>query len=145
MQTKVPSGRIDRITDTVVRELNGDEVMRISSNDITIFYSNGEHEKHREYDNIILADASIWNVAMLAAKIYLGVCSLCRRPPYTFPFRRRATHGLVRLSSAKACPCGVLCCPAHCRQGDDGVWRCLRCTRRFTVHRGIRSIFFHRE
>ena len=145
MQGNFQPGPITRITDTVIRDINGEEVLRISTTKMTVRLPDGSVETHTSHDNIITVDGSTWNFAMLAAKIYLAVCPLCRRPPYTFPFSKRPNHGLLRLSRAKTCVCGALCCAAHRKLCLDGRWRCLRCARRYSLGIALKSIFFSRS
>ena len=139
---------IIRKTDTIIYDANGDEVIRLTMEEITIWHPDGTIEVYKHHDNINLADGSSWNVNMLFAKppVYLGVCDLCRhKPPYTFPFRTKPSCGLVRLTKAKLCSCGALTCPKHHRRCRDGTWRCTRCARCHTLKMFCMRLFFVRR
>lgn len=124
-----------------------EEVARITGTDITIRQPDGALEQRKLHDNLVLVDGTNFNAAMMfgTPRVDIGVCRLCRRPPYTFPFCKRPTHGLVRLARAKACVCGTLCCPKHRHRCADGRYRCPKCTWRWRLRQCIVWIFCVQE
>lgn len=135
---------IIRTVETVFYESDGSEVLRLSARQLTLHHPDGSIEQRKINDNLVLVDGSTWNAAMLLAQppVAVGICELCRRPPYMFPARAKPTHGLVRLSRAKACTCGTLCCPRHRRRCADGQIRCAHCARRWSWKERVLSLFF---
>lgn len=138
---------IIRTVETVFYDNDGYVVMRLSATQMTLHHPDGRIEQRKINDNLVLADGSTWNAAMLLAQppVPIGVCGLCRKPPYTFPWRAKPTHGLVRLSRAKTCQCGTLCCPAHRVRCADGQVRCLRCAHTWSWKERLLSLFFAKE
>ncbi|MGD2111548.1 MAG: hypothetical protein PVI86_19400 [Phycisphaerae bacterium] len=134
-------------TDSVIRDKNGEEILRIGAGEFTICYPDGRIERHKVSTNIILTDGTNFNVGMMYANppVQVGVCSLCRHPPYSFPIRQAASHGLVRLTRARTCTCGTLCCVRHCKLCTDGRFRCLRCARKWSWKEVISRVFFAKE
>ena len=120
-----------------------EEVARIKGSDITIRHPNGALEQRKLHDNLLLVDGTNFNAAMMFStpRVDIGVCRPCRRPPYTFPFRKQPTHGLMRLTRAKTCACGVLCCPKHRHRCADGRYRCPRCLWRWRLRQSIVWVF----
>ena len=134
-------------TESVIHDKNGDEILRLGASEFTMRFPDGRIERHKVSESIILADGTNFNVGMMytSPPIQIGVCSLCRRPPYSFPFRDTPSHGLVRLTRAKTCTCGALCCTRHRRLCSDGRYRCLPCARRWSWKEAVLSIFFAKE
>lgn len=123
---------ITKITDT-----DGNVILEIGQQEYTVRHSDGSITHRRINENMQLVCGTIWNPLM--AKIYVGICSQCRRPSL---FRRKA-HGIVAMHRAKLCvDCGTLCCPRHKKLGRDKKWRCLKHTK---MHRFIKPIFFKQE
>lgn len=136
---------IIRSTETVVRD-GDEEIARFTATEMTLRHPDGKIEHSRLHENLILSDGTSFNAAMMFAQppVQIGVCRLCRRPPYTFPVRDRPTHGLVRLTRAKTCAhrhCGSLCCPKHRTRCSDGQYRCTRCARTWFWWELILGIF----
>ena len=134
-------------TDSVIRDGNGEEILRIGASEFTVRAGDGSVRRHKVSENIVLADGTNFNVGMMYTNppIQIGVCSLCRRPPYSFPFRDARSHGLVRLTRARTCTCGALCCMKHCKLCSDNRFRCLRCVRRWSWKEAILCVFFAKE
>lgn len=127
----------------VIRDEAGTPVVLIGTHEITC-QTNGEIQVFKQFDTIVLADGSCVGVASLLGKpgIDLGLCRLCRNPPYTFPHRRRPTHGLVRLDRAHTCSCGAVICTRHAKFGSDGRWRCIPCARWHSFWDFLLGLFF---
>jgi hypothetical protein len=96
----------------------------------------------RKLDTLIeLMCGTMWHPGM-ADKVPVGVCTLCRQPPYTFPHREPPRHGIVSRKMARTCvDCGVLACPKHVLK-VDGRWRCVRCARKHRRLSILRGLFF---
>jgi hypothetical protein len=130
---------------TILRDVDGSEILRLGMHEVTIKQAGGVLEKHTHHDSIRLVDGSMWTpLEMAKPEGAVGACFLCRHPPRGFFRRQPASHGLIRLSNAKTCPCGRLVCAAH-REKCDGVWRCLPCARRWRWGQRILGVFFSKE
>jgi len=134
---------------TVLLDLDGSEILRVGLHETTIKQPgiNGALEVYKTHDNIRLVDGTIWNAMMLLAKppVNLAVCACCRHPEWKFFGQEQPTHGLLRLSRAKTCPCGQTTCPRHTKLGGDGVYRCPRCASRWARSQLVLSLFFSKE
>lgn len=141
MTPNQPGGApIIRITEAVV--MDGDEVvLRLRGTQVLIRNPGGKTEQRRSYENILLADNTSFNAAMLAAQppVVLCCCRLCRHPAYSFPWREKPNHGLIRLDRAKNCAggCGALCCAKHRVHCSDRKYRCTRCSRKWRLAQGL--------
>ncbi|MBL1216577.1 MAG: hypothetical protein D8M59_03695 [Planctomycetes bacterium] len=137
-----------RSTDNVIYDNDGTEILRITASEMTIQMPDGTLEHRKKHENLILADGTSWNAAMLYAQppVQIGACAQCRKPPYSFPFRAKPSHGLVRLTRAKTCPdCGTLTCPKHRTRCSDGRFRCTVCARKWRLRESILGLFFVTE
>jgi hypothetical protein len=146
----IPAVPILRSTDTVVRDTDGEEVVRLSATEFTVRYPDGRLESRKLHENLVLCDGTSFNASMLFANppVQIGVCRYCRRPPYRFPWREAPTHGVLRLTRARTCSghrCAVLCCSRHRMLCSDGRYRCLRCSRRWAWKEFVLGIFFERS
>ena len=109
-----------------------------------VIHEPGPSVSSRKLSNLLqLMCGTVWHPRMLD-KVPVGVCQLCREPPYTFPRRSRPRHGIVSRKMARICvDCGTLACPKHIRQ-VDGAWRCVevRAVRREApgLDRGARHL-----
>ena len=148
-RTKLTTGPIVREIDTIIHDAQGREILRVGMTETTFRHADGTFEILEKHESLTLADGSNWSPAMLLGNkpAHVGCCALCNDPPRRGIFRERPSAGLVRLSRAKTCapPCGKLLCPRHRKLCSDGVWRCLRCARRYALKTAIKSIFFERR
>ncbi|MCY2950834.1 MAG: hypothetical protein NTU53_02525 [Planctomycetota bacterium] len=130
----------------VIRDEDGAPVVLIGTHEITC-QTHDEIQVFKQFDTIQLADGSCMGVASLLGKTAadLGICRLCRNPPYTFPSRRKTIHGLVRLDRAHTCSCGAVICTRHAKLGSDGQWRCIPCARRRSFSDLLLGLFFTRR
>jgi len=138
---------IIRTTDTIVRDVDGNEIARFGAHEWTLWHPDGTIEHRKHHENIVLVDGTSWNVSMLLGQnpVQIGACQLCRQPPFRIGRRDRPTHGLVRLTRAKTCcDCGALCCPKHRRRCPDGRFRCTTCARRRSMWDFFIGILFAR-
>jgi hypothetical protein len=133
-----------RQTINVVRDAHGEEILRTTASEWTLLSPEGVLTNGRLHEAIQLSDGSAWSPAMAFGQnpVLVGCCDLCRHPPFRFPRRERATHGLVRLDRAKTCPCGTLLCPRHACRCADRRYRCPACYRRWRLRRGLLGVFF---
>ena len=133
---------------TVLKDLDGTEILRVGLHETTIKQpGSGALEVYKTHDNIRLVDGSMWNAMMLMAKppVNLAVCPWCRHPRWKFFGREQPTHGLLRLSRAKTCSCGQVACPRHRKLCRDGEYRCPRCASRWARNQLLLSLFFSKE
>lgn len=119
-------GPIVQVTDHVVRD-GHETVVCISNTKLTLRHPNGTIERRDRFESVVTEDGFSWHAGLLAANppVYVGVCRLCRHPPYTFPWRARPRMGLVLMEAAEQCTCGALVCGKHRRLCRDGQYRCL--------------------
>ena len=132
---------------TVLLGINGELILQIGFDDYIVVQPNRSISQYKISANIALVDGTFFNPSLLLAKppIYIGVCELCRHPPFLGLGRKKATHGIVTLARARICAdCGLLCCPKH-RSKHSGDWLCPSCRRkrRFTGFLG--AIFLRSE
>jgi hypothetical protein len=141
------AGPILRATDTIIRDINGEIIATLTAEEMTVHYPDGRVVNRKKLENIELVDGTGFNAGMMLANppVQIGVCHFCRHPPYTFPVRDKPTHGLIRLSRAKTCTCGMLCCRKHRQLCRDGIVRCPPCTRRWFWKEAVLGIFFSRS
>ena len=139
--------RVLRTTDTVIRDVDGEEILVISNQQVTLKEPNGDVVHQSIYTNIALVDGTCFHPAQLAAQppCELVVCPFCRHPPYTFPWRHRATHGLLRLANSRVCECGTRACAKHSRVSRDGAIQCIRCARKWWWLNWIIRLFYSEE
>ena len=100
----------------------------------------------KQHSSVLLMDGTFWHPGM--RNVRLGVCQLCREPPYTFPFRKKPQHGLVSLApggGVNCAGCGMILCPAHARRGADSRSRCPSCARGGAFRRFFEWLFWATE
>ena len=135
------------ISRTVLRDVHGEAILELGLDDYMVQHSDGSITQHKISTNIQLVDGTQWNPGMLVTNppVYIGVCELCRNPPFLGLGRERPTHGICTLARAKMCTdCGLLCCPRHrSKLGED--WLCPSCRRRHRFRGFFGSIFFSTE
>lgn len=125
-------------TTTKITDIDGNVILEIGQQEYTVRHSDRSVTHRRINQNMQLVCGTIWN-ALMIAKIYVGICSQCRKPSLF----RRETHGIVAINRAKQCvDCGTLCCPRHRKLGSDKKWRCLKHAR---IHKFIKPIFYERK
>jgi len=132
---------------SILRDINGAVILEIGLDDYLLQHPDGSISQHRVSDNIQLVDGLIWNPGMLITKppTYVGICHLCRHPPFVGLRREPATHGIVSLARAKMCfRCGILCCPRH-RRNVSGKWVCLSCAGKSHIKDFFLSLLFRSE
>ena len=131
-------------TETIIPDKDGNEIMRITVRDIFVRHPNGVIEKYKQHQHIALRDGTIFHVGMLVRDppADLAVCDLCRAPPLRVGLPERPTHGLIRLSNARTCDCGNVCCAAHRKTDREGNLCCLRCARSELLIRTLLFPFF---
>jgi hypothetical protein len=119
--------------DNTVYDEHGNVILQVVSGQYLLTSPDGTVTSRSVSSTIQLVCGLQWapsHAAMRDHAVRIGVCMLCREPPYRFPFRRRPRHGLVSLRRAKRCAsCGRLICPQHRTMGPDGRWRCIVCAR----------------
>lgn len=115
----------------------------------TVVLPNRRVIQYRVGTNIQLVDGLIWNPTMLNRNppLLLGVCEVCRHPPFSFFNSQVPTHGLCSLNNSRRCwNCGQFCCPAHAKRSSlDRHWRCVRCAEGHLVWRLLNWIFYTRQ
>ena len=106
---------VDQIWQTVLFDDDGKPILEVSDSEYVVNGPNGEVTIKRLNSSIQLMCNSQWHPGPDAEP--LGVCELCRKPPYKFPFRDKPKHGLVSLKYARRCSrCySRLLCPKHVR------------------------------
>jgi len=135
--------------DNTVYDEHGNVILQVVSGQYLVTTPDGTVTSRSVGSTIELVDGTQWSPAQAAVKdnpIRVGVCILCRHPPYQFPRRQKPRHGLVSLRRAKRCAsCGRLICP-HCRKmRTDGKWRCIVCYRRHWWRMLLLRLFFSFE
>lgn len=131
-------------TGAILWSSDGQPILEMWSSDYMIHEPDGSISTRKLNTAIELMCGTMWHPG-IADRIPIGVCQLCRQPPYTFPFRERARHGIVSRKMARTCvDCGRLACPKHIRQ-VDGAWRCVQCAGKHRALSFLRSIFFRCE
>jgi len=131
---------------TSLKDLDGSVILSVGLHEATIKYPDGRLEIRKIHDCIRTVDGSMWSpLEMAKPGGAVGICFWHRHPARGLFGRPRASHGIVRLSRAKTCPCGRLVCVAHQKQCSDGVIRCLPCARRWRWGQWLLSVFFRRE
>jgi len=133
------SARRDTITQ--ITDINGEVILEIGLHEYTVRHADGSMTHRRINENIQLVDGTMWNPGLVQmAKIYVGVCQLCRTALWG-----RRSHGLVAMHRAELCvDCGVLVCPIHVRMGRDMKYRCVRHHRTHLLRTLLRPVFFER-
>jgi len=138
-------GGVDQVWQTVIWNDDGNPILEVSE---------GEYVVHKP-DNSIIIQHSNNSIQLMCGQFWqpgpkalpLGVCELCRNPPYRFPFRKKPRHGLVSLKYSKYCSggCGRLLCPSHAHLCKDRRYRCPSCARKYRFWRFIKSLLFRYE
>lgn len=137
--------------DNTIYDERGNVIFKTVTGQYLIHEPDGSMTSRSEGSTIELVDGTQWSPAQAAMKdnpIRVGVCQLCREPPYQFPFRAKPRHGIVSLRRAKRCAgsgCGRLLCPQHRKMGSDGRWRCTVCARRHWWRMLVLRLFFSFE
>ena len=124
--------------------VDGELAARIGTSSIMLHRPGGRGvDVMNTFDTITLSCGTCVSAgALIAREIQIGACWLCRHPPYQFPFRAAATHGLVALERALLCrSCGRLSCPKHVQQSAEGTWLCIPCARKARRREFILSLF----
>jgi hypothetical protein len=129
---------------TVLCDIDGEVVLDIGYTDFTV-QTNNIIQQYQIGAYIQTVDGRQWSPIQLRSQppVYVGICSLCRKPPFRWWGHEKPTHGVVTLQSAHTCvECGQLCCPRHFRKGRDGNYRCRPCSSRRRLKAKVKSIFF---
>ena len=134
------SARKDTITQ--ITDINGEVIMEIGLHEYTVRHTDGSMTHRRINENIQLVDGTMWNPGLVQmAKIYVGVCQLCRTALWG-----HRSHGLVAMHRATLCnDCGALVCPTHARLGRDKKWRCVNHHRTHLLKSLVHPIFLERK
>ncbi len=131
--------------DSVIRNLDGKEVLRSSFVVETEVDDQGAMTTLKQSESFVLQDDTVWNHAQSMRQhdpVHLAVCEVCRSESHPHASR---SHGLMAVHNAARCrDCGRLCCPRHARQGSDGMTRCVACARRLQWKKILHRIFFVR-
>jgi hypothetical protein len=132
---------------TLLYDRNGEPILQVSASKQIIQDPVRGMIAQTLNSSIELSCGMQWHPGLLNGPqaVLIGVCEICRHPPYRFPRRERPTHGIVSLQAACRCVCGLLVCPRHAMQCDDGRWRCPRCASRYRLGRFFLGLFFHIE
>jgi len=119
-----PQISLRKETKTKISDEEGNVVLEIGLEEYTIRHSDKSLTHRRLNESICLVCGTIWHPGMMSEKIYVGICSQCRKPKL---FSRKS-HGIVALHQARHCvKCGKTLCPAHRHLSQiDQKWRCLR-------------------
>ena len=126
----------------------GNVIMEMTSGQYMVREPDGSFITRNENSTISLMDGLEWCPLMATGPqpIRIGVCTLCRNPPYQFPVRHGPKHGLVSMRRAKRCAsCGRLLCPIHRRKCSDHKWRCPACSRKHRAKTILFRVFFSLE
>ena len=132
---------------TVLSDDQGNPMVQMSAGEYMVHNPDGSITVLRENRSIQLMCGLQWYPGMTDGQkiISVGVCELCRNPPYTFPLRNKPRHGLVSMDRARQCSgCGLLLCPRHqSRHGRQTF--CPSCSRRYRLKNVLLRIFFRIE
>lgn len=136
-------------TETVLRDLDGSEILRAGMDDFTMTDAQGMVTTHKSSECLTLVDGTVWNPGMSLRPndpVNLAVCDLCRKPRRSFWSDDKPAHGIFALKNGKWCAgCGRMCCPRHIQvEPSDGNWRCPVCSMRYRRAGVLHSIFFRR-
>ena len=129
---------------TILCDIDGQAIIDIGYRDYSVHTPNGL-EHHQIGTCIQTVDGRQWSPLQLRAQppVHVGVCTLCRKPPFRWIGRESPTHGIVTLQQARTCvDCGKLCCPKHFKRGRDGKYRCRPCSSKRRFKAKLKSIFF---
>jgi hypothetical protein len=116
-----------------IQDASGNVLIEIREYDYIKKNPDNSYSSYKHYENIPLADGSIWNPSFLKKNppVYLGVCE----------FSGHETK-LIALSRGRICQrCGKLACPKHRVKRDD-KWRCRRCDKIYLLKKLLLKIFF---
>jgi len=118
---------------TTIKDLKGKVVLKITKNEYIVIKKDGSVISYNKHEYIQLVDGLAWSPDMLNHNppVHIGVCEMCRNPGFSLFGPKTPTSGLVCMSRAKQCECGVLCCPQHRELCADKRWRCLKCAEKF--------------
>ena len=134
------------VSRTVLLDIHGEIILEIGFDDYMVLQPDGSITQHKISTNIQLVDGTQFNPSILITKMpYLGVCEICRHPPFSGLGREKATHGIVTLARTKTCKnCGLLCCLRHVSK-LSGDWLCPSCQRKRRLKGFLGAIFFSKE
>ena len=135
---------VDQIWQTILLDDEGKPLLEISAGEYIVHGPKGEITIRRSNCSIQLMCKQLWHPGPKAEP--LGVCELCRKPPYKFPFREKPKHGLVTLKHANYCSgsCHLLLCPKHARYINDQFY-CPSCAAKYRAKHVMTSLFFRYE
>jgi hypothetical protein len=128
---------------TRIFDPHGRIVLEIGTTETRIQHEDGRIESVKNSDMIQTVCGAEWSPWQLSDKPprHIAVCDLCRHPVSR---TERSTHGIMLLTSATRCHCGVLCCPTHRTIDHDGRWACKRCGARHPLLRFADFLLFRR-
>ena len=129
---------------TTITDLYGNVVVEVKQNEYIVIGTDGSITSYSNHQYIQLVDGLAWSSELLRANppVYVGVCEICRNPDFSLFRSQRKTHGLVAMSRAKICECGILCCPKHRVLCSDNRWRCHKCAQKFKIISILKPLFF---
>ena len=132
--------------ETVLLDEDGQPILTVSMHTYMIQEPDGSITKKKRSQKLPLMCGMMWDPSLsMPPKVIvrLAICRHCRRPPWSWPRRRRQTHGLMSQARARVCvTCGSLCCPQHSVRCSDGQWRCVGvCARRYRFWTVLLHIF----
>jgi len=137
----------DQQVETIIRDLNGEEILRVGMRVYTTVLPDGTLQEHKASDAIELVDGLVWNPSFMTRQkdpILVVACSLCRNPPRLMFRTEQPSHGMCSAENAKPCAnCGLMCCPKHARrlaQEQDAVY-CLKCLPFVKVKSLLKAVF----
>jgi len=135
--------------DNTIYDEHGKPILQITSGQYIVTEPDGTMTSRSISSMFPLVCGLSWSPLEAARKdnpIRIGICPLCRHPPYRFPIRPKPRHGLVSMRRAKRCvSCGRLICPQHRKMGADGQWRCTGCSRWYRLRTALLGLFFRYE
>lgn len=135
---------VDQIWQTILWDDEGKPLLEVSASEYVIHEPKGKVTIRRSTSSIQLMCKRFWRPGPKAEP--LGVCELCRKPPYKFPFREKPKHGLVTLKYAKQCfgSCGRLLCMKHAKR-IHGRFYCPSCAAKYRAKRILTTLLFRYE
>ena len=138
-------GGVDQIWRTILWDNEGKPILEVSSGEYVVHHPDHSIDIQHSNNSIQLMCMQFWQPGPKAQP--LGVCELCRYPPYTFPFRKKPKHGLVSLKCAKYCSgsCRRLLCPQHAHLCKDRRYRCPSCVWKYRLGQFLKGLLFRYE
>ena len=132
---------------TIYYDDEGQSVLEIGAGQYILHFQDGTEVDRKTSQSFQLECGLQFTPAMSHGQqpVLIGICQLCRRPPYRFPFRKAVKHhGLVSMARSRRCRrCGKLLCPNHYRRCRDNRYRCISpCTNIYNIRRLVRRLFF---